>query len=90
MSRRAAGISLIALSALLYASRYLAAAIFGSSITTWNAGLFNGMLQYVGPGLVRWSIVSLVVGILYLVWAEIQTYQEAKRSDSRTENLSEH
>ncbi len=85
MSRRAAGISLIAISALLFASRYLAAAIFGSSITSWNADLFNGMLQYVGPDLVRWSIVSLVAGILYLVWAEIQTYQDGKRSVSRIE-----
>ena len=71
MSRRAAGISLIAVSALLYAARYLAAAIFGSGVSSWSSDLFQAMLHNVGRGLATWSLIALVAGILYLVWAEV-------------------
>lgn len=81
MSRRACGVSLIAVAALLYTGRYLAAAIFGSSITSWNTGLFNSMLQYVGPNLMRLSVISLLFGIFYLVWAETVALQAGRRSD---------
>jgi len=74
MSRRAAGIVLVACAALLEAARYLTAAVFGSNVSGWDADLFQAMLQYVGSGLVLWSRVLLIVGIVYLVWAEVQTF----------------
>lgn len=71
MSRRTTGTLLIVVSAALYATRYLTAAIFGSSLTNWSTDLFNAMLEYVGPELVTWSVIALVAGLIYLVGAEI-------------------
>lgn len=71
MSRRMAGVSLIAISALLFSTRYLSAAIFGSGVSSWNRELFQAMLTYVGNELVTLSGMALIGGILYLVWAEL-------------------
>lgn len=78
MSRRIAGISLLGIAALLYATRYLAAAIFGSGVASWDADLFRAMLQYVGGGLTTWSTVALVAGLLYLLWAEIAAFRDGR------------
>lgn len=71
MSRRTTGTLLIVVSAILYSARYLSAAIFGASLANWSADLFNAMLEYVGQDLVTWSLVALVAGLVYLVWAEV-------------------
>lgn len=74
MSRRITGTVLLLISALLYAARYLSAAIYGSSIPSdWSADIFDAMLQYVGQGLVTWSLVALIAGVVYLIWAEVDT-----------------
>lgn len=78
MSRRATGTAFCAIAALLYASRYLAAAIFGSGVAGWNADLFQAMLQYVGSPLVRLSVWSLAAGIVYLAWAEYEAWTGQK------------
>ena len=83
MSRRTTGTVLLAISALLYASRYLSAAIYGSSSASWSTELFNAMLQYVGPGLARWSLVALVVGIVYLGWAELEAMRASGKSSAK-------
>lgn len=70
MSRRGAGISFCFIAAFLFSIRYICAAIFGSSVTSWNRELFSGMLKYTGNTLVILSIISLGVGIAYLVLAE--------------------
>lgn len=70
MSRRGAGISFCFIAAFLFSIRYISAAIFGSSVTSWNRELFSGMLKYTGNTLVILSIISLGVGIAYLVLAE--------------------
>ncbi|MBT3392088.1 MAG: hypothetical protein HN413_16945 [Chloroflexi bacterium] len=78
MSRRFTGVMLIFIAAFLYATRYIAAAIFGASIANnWSAELFAAMLQYVGAELVNWSMVALVAGIAYLIWAEF----DARKSE---------
>ena len=81
MSRRTTGTLLIVVSTTLYAARYLSAAIFGSSLTNWSAELFNAMLQYVGSGLVTWSVIALIAGLAYLGWAEVEIflYSKAKK-----------
>ncbi len=70
MTRRGTGVALIAVAALLYATRYVCAAIFGSGLSSHSMDLFRAMLQYVGPELSRLSAVSLVAGLAYLAWAE--------------------
>ena len=74
MSRRAAGIVLVGCAALLESARYLAAAIYGSNMLGWDANMFKALLQYVGNGLVVWSRAMLIVGIVYLVWAEMRVF----------------
>jgi len=71
MGRRAAGVGFCFIAAFLYSVRYITAAIFGSGVSSWNAELFDAMLQYVGNSLTTLSIVALAVGIVYLVLAEI-------------------
>lgn len=72
MSRRATGAVLLIVSAMLYATRYLAAAIMGSSLSGWSADLFSALLQYVGRGPGTWSLVALAAGAVYLLWAELE------------------
>lgn len=69
MNKRGAGVSFCAIAALLYIARYITAAIFGSGTLSWNADLFNAMLEYIGPGLLIMSIISLIVGVVYLILA---------------------
>lgn len=59
MSRRGTGLGFISIAAFLYSTRFIAAAIFGSDIQSWDANLLTV------------SMISLIVGIAYLVWAEI-------------------
>jgi hypothetical protein len=72
MSRRTVGISFVAISAFLYATRFVAAAIWGSGYSTWNAENFFALLSYVDQGLTLWSIIALIIGLIYLVWGEIE------------------
>lgn len=80
MSRRTTGTLLIVVSSLLYATHYMAAAIFGSSLASQSAELFKAMRQYIGPGLITWSWIALAAGIIYLVWAEVGTNLGSKKS----------
>jgi Na+-transporting methylmalonyl-CoA/oxaloacetate decarboxylase gamma subunit len=71
MNRRGTGTVFCLIAALLYSVRYLSAAIYGSGqSSSWSTELFNGLLEYVGYSLVVFSLISLVVGIVYLVSAE--------------------
>ncbi len=80
MSRRTTGTLFILVSAVLYSTRYLSAAIFGSSLQSWGTDLFNAMLRHVGGGLVAWSLIALVAGLSYLAWAEVDTIRHRNRS----------
>ncbi len=73
MSRRKTGALFIATAAFLYTARYIAAAIFGAGVSSWDADLFHAMLQYVGPDLWYAAAAALVMGLAYLIWAEIQS-----------------
>lgn len=81
MNRRSAGLGFIFIAAILYATKYIAAAIFGSGVMSWNADLFQAMLSCVGNALNNWSLLALIMGILYLVWAEVTTSNKSKKSD---------
>jgi hypothetical protein len=71
MNRRAAGVVFIAIAAFLFASRYIAAAIFGSNLASWSRELFEAMLINVGDAPTQLAAISLAIGIVYLVWAEL-------------------
>ncbi len=88
MSRRTTGTVLLGISALLYSTRYLSAAIFGSSLTTWNAKLFNAMLQSVGTELVTLSLIALIAGLAYLAWAEVEAWLSGNQDDANLQSTS--
>jgi hypothetical protein len=81
MSRRTTGVLLLIIASLLYSTRYVAAAIYGSGMSAWGMELFNTMLQYIGSGLQIWSGIAIATGLLYLVWAEIDALR-TQRSHS--------
>jgi hypothetical protein len=70
MNKRGAGVVFLVTSAALYASRYIAAAIFGSNVSSWDAELFQAMLSYVGDALLAWSTLLALLGLFYLIWGE--------------------
>jgi hypothetical protein len=79
MSRRGVGVVFIAIAAFFFGIRFLAAAIFGSNVSTWNGELFQALLQYVDQGLTPVSVVSLFLGVVYLVWAELSELKEPRQ-----------
>lgn len=72
MNKRGTGVVFCAIAAFLYISRYIAAAIFMSGVLSWDASLFAAGLEYVGTSPLIVSVVSLIIGVIYLVWAEIE------------------
>lgn len=60
------------ISAMLMATRYISAAIYESGSASWSNELFVLGLHYVGSPLRTASIVSLVVGILFLIYGLFQ------------------
>lgn len=70
MSRRTAGVMFCLIAAILYSVRYVSAAVFMSGVSSWDRGLFAAGLEYVGSPLRTLSIISLLVGVAYLVLAE--------------------
>jgi hypothetical protein len=70
MQRRTVGVVFICIAAFLYGARYISAAIYGSNTLSWNRYLFKEMLNYVGTGPLVLSILSLIVGAIYLIISE--------------------
>ncbi|MBC7324265.1 MAG: hypothetical protein H5T99_02985 [Moorella sp. (in: Bacteria)] len=79
MSRRTAGVILLAIAAFLHSTHYLAAALFGSGVTSWNTDLFQAMLRYTAPGLTLWIRIALLSGVIYLLWAEIEVWRQKNK-----------
>lgn len=71
MGKRGVGAIFCLIAAILFSARYIAAAIFMSGVSSWDKALFTVGLEYVGSPLVTLSIVSFIIGIGYLVWAEV-------------------
>ena len=71
MTKRSVGVIFCLISALLFSTRYISAAIFMSNISSWDSELFAAGLEYVGSPLLTFSIISLIVGVFYLIWGEM-------------------
>lgn len=72
MNKRGTGAVFCLIAALLYAARYLTAAIFMGNVSSWSQDLFRLGFEYQGSGLLVASIISLIVGLGYLIWGEIE------------------
>ena len=70
MNKRGVGILFCLISTILYSTHYLATAIYLSNSQTWSADLFSNGLSYTGNFLDIFSLISLGLGVFYLVWAE--------------------
>lgn len=79
MNKRGAGISFIAIAALLYSTKYISAAIFGSTLTDLDGETYAALVSYISGPLTQLSFVSLVVGIIYLGWAEFEEFINRKK-----------
>ena len=72
MKKRTTGVAFIFIAALLFISRYITTAIWcaGASTNGWDYSLFGSLLNCIGTPLLTCSIISLIVGIVYLIGAE--------------------
>ncbi|WP_050184164.1 hypothetical protein [Domibacillus robiginosus] len=84
MSKRGTGVAFIMIAAFLIASKYLAAAIYDAGGPSWDAQIFNSMLIYVGNTLSNFGLLSLFVGIAYIVWEE---YDDLKSRNKKKSNF---
>ena len=79
MNKRGTGVAFLAIAALLFSARYISAAIFGSSVASWDKDLFNAMLGFVGFPLQIFSIIALILGLAYIGWGEYEEFAMKKR-----------
>ena len=70
LNKGAAGCLFIFLAALFICTKFISAAIYSSSEASWSSGTFNDQLHEIGTTLNILNIVSLVIGIVYLYFAE--------------------
>jgi hypothetical protein len=82
MDKRQAGVSFCAISAFLFASKYIAAAIYGSGMPSQGTDLFKLLLEYIGGWLPALGVLSLVTGIMYLLTAE-KVFEKLKERSKR-------
>ncbi len=73
MNRRAAGTVFCAIAAFLYGCRYVATAILMSNSAEWSKEIVNQFLSYIGSPLLIASIISLIVGAIYLYMGELES-----------------
>ena len=71
MGKRITGGLFCLASSILFSSRYIAAAIHVSEKVTNDKKIFLSSLSFVGTPLLIFSIIFLVVGVLYLISAEL-------------------
>lgn len=76
MNHKTMGMIFICISAFLYGTRYIASAIFGSNVSSWNKEMYEAMLSYVGRGPLILSIISLTIGILCFMGPTIRRWHE--------------
>ena len=58
--------------AILYAARYIAAALMGPGLRNWDYKLFDISYQYIGTGLTSWAIVALIAGVVAFIVGSIK------------------
>ncbi|KZE74037.1 hypothetical protein AV654_31195 [Paenibacillus elgii] len=78
MSRRAAGVILLAISAFLTGVKYITASIYSTSSPNsgYGADSFKQWLDYVEGNLTTYSMIVLIAGIIYLILAEIDDFDK--------------
>lgn len=70
MNKRGIGGIFCLIATILYATRYITTAIYMSQTTYWDAESFANGMAYVGNELLYLSIISLIIGVVYLILGE--------------------
>jgi hypothetical protein len=73
------GAILLYISAFLYASRYITAAILQSG----RPGGFNSCYDYVGDGLTTWSMLALFAGLGIILWGSVMQLRKKKTKHNK-------
>jgi uncharacterized membrane protein len=76
MNNKGIGAIFCLISAVLTSARYIAAATFMSSVTSWDSSLFQAGLSYVGSPLKITAMIALIVGICFLVYGVLQDFKK--------------
>lgn len=72
MNKRGTGAIFCLIASILFSARYITAAIFMSNFASWDNQSFLAGLEYQGSVLLIVSVISLIIGVLYLILAEIE------------------
>ncbi|GIP27143.1 hypothetical protein J23TS9_22730 [Paenibacillus sp. J23TS9] len=88
MNRRGAGVAFVAIAAFLFGIRYLTAVMLLPANSGWSWDYYHEILAKSGGPLLTLSILSLVVGIIYLVLADFKK-SLLKYSDQVKENWNQ-
>jgi len=72
MNNKGVGAVFCLISAVLASTRYLAAAIFMSNVTSWDSSLFQAGLSYTGTPLKAAAVIALIAGICFLGCGVVQ------------------
>ena len=81
MNNKGVGAIFCLISAILISAKYIAAAMFMSGVTYWDAELFAEGLGHVGPFLTVVSVIALIAGILFLGYG---LYEDIKGTKKRS------
>lgn len=73
MNNKGIGAIFCLISSILISAKYISAAIFMANISNKDAYEFAAGLEYVGPFLTIASLISLIVGITFLVYGLYQS-----------------
>ena len=66
MNNKGVGAVFCLIAAILMSARYVSAAIFMSSVLSWDSELFRAGLEYIGPALPIAAIAALIIGVIFL------------------------
>lgn len=78
MNNKGVGVVFFLISAILISAKYIAAALFMSGVSSWDATLFAAGLEYVGPFLTIASFIAMIAGIMFLGYG---IYQDIKKKE---------
>jgi hypothetical protein len=86
MDKRGTGTILLAISAFLFATRVLGAALVVNNLFDDNGNSnFSEYLDVIGGPLLVWSIIALCTGIIYIILAEIQEVKIKSNTNTTTD-----
>ncbi len=72
MNKSIFGSIFLLISALFYSTRYICASIGASNNGVWSIEEFNIFLKNVPTNLLILSIISLLIGLIFILWSVLE------------------